>query len=49
MSSQKFSSAEREAIWLAHEKKCAYTRELLGVSDFHIDHVVPESLADDTA
>lgn len=49
MSSQKFSSAEREAICLAHEKKCAYTRELLDVSNFHIDHVVPESLAYDAA
>ena len=49
MASKKFSSAEREAIWLAHEKKCAYTRELLDVSNFHIDHVIPESLADDAA
>ena len=32
---------------MAHEKKCAYTRELLDVSSFHIDHIVPESLADD--
>lgn len=46
MSTQKFSSAEREALWLAHRKKCAYTRHLLDVSSFHIDHVVPESLAD---
>lgn len=49
MSTQKFSAAEREAIWLAHEKKCAYTRELLDVSSFHIDHVVAESLATDPA
>ncbi len=47
MASQKFSAAEREAIWLAHEKKCAYTRELIDVSSFHIDHIVPENLADD--
>jgi hypothetical protein len=47
MASQKFSAAEREAIWLAHEKKCAYTRELIDVSRFHIDHIVPENLADD--
>jgi hypothetical protein len=44
---QKFTAAKREALWLAHEKKCAYTRELLDVSSFHIDHVIPESLADD--
>jgi hypothetical protein len=47
MAHQKFSVAEREAIWLAHEKKCAYTRELIDVSSFHIDHIVPENLADD--
>ena len=42
MANQKFSAAEREATWLAHEKKCAYTRELMDVSSFHIDHIVPE-------
>ena len=47
MSSQKFSASQREAFWLAHAKKCAYTRELLDVSSFHIDHIVPEGLADD--
>lgn len=47
MSNQKFSAAEREAIWLAHEKKCAYTRELVDISNLHIDHILPESLADD--
>lgn len=46
MSNQKFNASQREAIWLAHEKKCAYTREPLDVSNFHIDHVIPESLAD---
>jgi hypothetical protein len=49
MSTQSFSAAEREAIWLAYDKKCAYTRELLDVSSFHIDHVIPESLAQDPA
>jgi hypothetical protein len=49
MSKQIFSAAQREAIWLAHEKKCAYTRELIDVSSFHIDHVIAESLADDPA
>jgi len=47
MSYQQFSASQREALWLAHEKKCAYTRELIDVSGFHIDHIVPESLADD--
>ena len=49
MSTQKFSAAEREAIWLAYNKKCAYTQELLDVSSFHIDHIIPESFAEDTA
>lgn len=47
MSSQKFNSSQREALWLAHQKKCAYTRELLDFSSFHIDHILPESLADE--
>ncbi|WP_251961815.1 hypothetical protein [Pseudomonas sp. Marseille-Q5299] len=46
MSKQAFTAAQREAIWLAHSRKCAYTRELLDISNFHIDHVVPETLAD---
>ena len=47
MSNQKFSASQREALWLAYEKKCAYTRELLDVSSFHVDHILPERLADD--
>lgn len=47
MSSQKFNAFQREALWLAHEKKCAYTREPLDISSFHIDHIVPQSLAND--
>jgi cation transport regulator ChaC len=38
---------EREAIWLAYDRKCAYTREPVGFADFHIDHIVPESLSID--
>ena len=47
MSRKKFRAVEREAIWLAHKKKCAYTGELIDVSNFHIDHIIPESLAKD--
>jgi hypothetical protein len=47
MANQKFSATEREAIWLAHEKKCAHTRELLDLSSLHIDHILPESLTTD--
>ncbi|WP_449545975.1 HNH endonuclease [Lelliottia amnigena] len=46
MSTQKFSSVEREAIWSAYNKKCAYTGQLIGINDFHIDHIVPENLAE---
>lgn len=46
MADQAFSAAEREAIWLAWARKCGYTREPLDVSDFHIDHIVPEHLAE---
>lgn len=49
MSNQKFTASQREAIWLAHEKKCAYTRENLDVSSFHIDHILPEFLAKEPA
>ncbi len=45
MSKQKFSAELREAIWNAHNKKCAYTGCLLDVSNFHIDHIIPERLA----
>lgn len=45
MSNQNFSASQREAIWLAYGKKCAYTRESIDVSDFHIDHIIPERLA----
>ena len=45
MSTKKFSAVEREAIWFAHEKKCAYTGRLIDVSNFHIDHIIPESFA----
>lgn len=47
MAKQKFSAMERQAVWLAYDRKCAYTREPIDFSDFHIDHIVPESLLDD--
>lgn len=47
MSSQSFTATQREAIWLAYDRKCAYTRQLLDISSFHLDHILPESLADD--
>lgn len=47
MATQKFSAIQRQAIWEAHGKKCAYSEELVSVSDMHIDHIIPESMADD--
>lgn len=49
MAAQVFSAAQREAIWVAYDRKCAYTRQLIDVSSFHIDHILPESLADEPA
>ncbi len=45
MSKQKFSPEFREAIWTAHNRKCVYTDSLLNVSNFHIDHIIPERFA----
>lgn len=47
MTVQAFSASQREAIWRAYDRKCAYTRQLLDVSNFHIDHILPESLGQD--
>ncbi len=46
MSKQQFSAAEREAFFNVYGGKCAYTRNPLDMSSFHIDHVLPESLVD---
>jgi hypothetical protein len=42
----RFSMAQRTAIWLAWDKRCAYTREAIAFRDLEIDHVVPESMLD---
>lgn len=34
----------REALWLAHGKRCVYTSEPLAFRDMHVDHVLPERL-----
>ena len=49
MSEQKFSAAEREAFWLAYQKKCPYTSQVLDLGSFHIDHLLPEKLLDNPA
>lgn len=47
MSTQKFSAIEREAIWRVYSEKCVYSRGLLEISSFHIDHIIPETLLED--
>ncbi|HEX7903431.1 MAG TPA: hypothetical protein VF487_06105 [Chitinophagaceae bacterium] len=47
MSKQQLSSLARQAIWLSHGKKCAYTGELLTIGNMQIDHIIPEKVADD--
>jgi len=47
MSNQKFSASVREALFLAHAGKCAYTRQPLDIANFHIDHILPEELSND--
>ncbi|RQN06643.1 HNH endonuclease [Pantoea ananatis] len=42
MAKQTFTATQREAIWRAHYRKCPYTCELLDISTFHIDHIIPE-------
>lgn len=39
-----FSAEQREALWLAWDKKCFYCRQLLKFKQMTIDHVVPEWL-----
>lgn len=46
MSTQSFNSIEREAIWSAHNKKCAYTGQSIMINGFHIDHIIPEHLSE---
>ncbi|ADD67547.1 conserved hypothetical protein [Denitrovibrio acetiphilus DSM 12809] len=45
MSKQVFTSFEREAIWTAYNRKCAYTGRQLEIDNFHIEHIIPESIA----
>jgi hypothetical protein len=47
MSNQTFTAAQREAFYRAYDGKCAYTRQPIDMSSFHIDHIVPETLSAD--
>ncbi|MNB64725.1 hypothetical protein D3C81_88630 [compost metagenome] len=44
MSKQSFTATQREAIWRAHSHRCPYTRNVMDLSNFHIDHILPEAL-----
>lgn len=46
MPKQKFPAVVREAIWRAHNEKCAYTGQQVDLDSLHIDHIIPERLAD---
>jgi hypothetical protein len=46
MKKRLFSSAERYAVWLHHEKRCWLCREPLRLVETTIDHYLPESLLD---
>ncbi len=43
----KFTPAQRYAVLKVFEHKCRWCNGLLDNFDFHIDHVIPESLAKD--
>jgi hypothetical protein len=47
MANQKFSAAQRAALFRAHGGKCFYTRGALSIGSFHIDHIIPETLLSD--
>jgi len=47
MSSQQFSNSVREALWEVHGRKCFYCRCELSLIDMKVDHVLPETLAND--
>jgi hypothetical protein len=44
MPKRTFSTAERYAVWLHHEKRCWLCEEPLRLNDTTIDHFLPESL-----
>jgi hypothetical protein len=48
MAKYQFSDLERMAIWKAYKGRCAYCGELKPFKDVHIDHILPESLLNNT-
>lgn len=45
MSSQRIGLDLRHAIWLTHNRRCAYCTEPLSFAEVDVDHVIPEALA----
>lgn len=47
MVKRKFSDAERYAIYTAHKEKCYMCTKPVDLYSMQVDHVIPETLADD--
>ncbi|WP_412478495.1 hypothetical protein [Azonexus sp. IMCC34839] len=47
MKKQKFTMAQRYAVWLHHEKRCWLCHDPLRLVEATIDHVIPETLLQD--
>lgn len=46
MSLTKFDNITRSALWSAYNHKCFYCNQALDWDDLHIDHIIPESIAE---
>jgi hypothetical protein len=42
--SQRIPIIKRQALWHAHNKRCAYCREPLSFGDLCVDHIIPQGL-----
>lgn len=49
MPKHKFTNAERYAVFETHGARCYICTKPVAYADFQVDHVIPESLADDHA
>lgn len=43
-----FKQAERHAVYIVHDEKCYMCGDMLTMQTVQIDHVIPESIAEDT-